>query len=58
MIYNAIKKRIIFTPQRIILADKFCEKLSRALVEEAAGTSVLVYMDETYCHQHHMPGKA
>ena len=55
---NAMKKRIIFTPQRIILADTFCEKVCRALVEEAAGTAVLVYMDETYCHQHHMPGKA
>ena len=50
--------RIVFTPQRIHLADTFCEKIVKALREEAAGESVLVYMDETYCHQHHMPSKA
>ena len=50
--------RVVFTPQRISLADDFCEKLVKALEEEASGESVLVYMDETYCHQHHMPVKA
>lgn len=52
------KTRLVFTPQRIALADSFCEKLYTALQEEAAGTAVLVYMDETFCHQHHMPSKA
>ena len=50
--------RIVFTPQRITLADDFCRNLFRALGEEAAGEAVLVYMDETYCHQHHMPANA
>ena len=52
------KTRLVFTPQRIALADEFCVKICKALDEEAAGTSVLVYMDETFCHQHHMPSKA
>lgn len=51
-------KRIVFTAHRIQLADEFCEKIIAALTEEAAGRCVLVYMDETYCHQHHMPGRA
>lgn len=52
------KTRLVFTPQRILLADDFCVKTCAALEEEAAGDAVLVYMDETYCHQHHMPSKA
>ena len=51
---SAIRKRLVFTPQRILLADEFCHKLVRALGEQAADTAVLVYMDETYCHQNHM----
>ena len=50
--------RIVFTPQRIHLADNFCVKIVKGLEEEAAGTAVMVYEDETYCHQHHMPAKA
>ena len=52
------KRRLVFTSQRIALADAFCVKLCKGLDEQAAGESVLVYMDETYCHQHHMPSKA
>ena len=55
---TTLGKRLIFTPQRIILADTFCEKLYSALIEEREGNAVIVYMDETYCHQHHMPSRA
>ena len=55
---TTLGKRLIFTPQRIILADNFCEKIHAALGEERAGRAVVAYMDETFCHQHHMPSKA
>ena len=55
---STMGKRIVFTPHRIKLADEFCVKLHAALIEEAEGRAILVYMDETYCHQHHMPGRA
>ena len=57
---SARGSRLVFTPQRIRihLADTFCKLIYRALAEEAAGEAVLVYQDETYCHQHHMPVKA
>lgn len=49
---SARGSRLVFTPQRIHLADTFCKLIYRALAEEAAGEAVLVYQDETYCHQH------
>ena len=45
---SVIKKRLIFTLHRILLADEFCKTLYRALQQEEAGRTVLIYMDETY----------
>ena len=50
-------RRIVFSPARVQLAFKFVSHLDRALKEERAGTAILGYMDETYCHLCHLPGK-
>lgn len=54
---TVMKKRIVFTEERIRRADSFCTDLYHALQEEAAGRAVIVYMDESYCHQQHTPPK-
>lgn len=50
-------KRIVFSPERTQSAFKFVGKLDGALKEERAGTAIVIYMDETYCHLQHVPGK-
>ena len=52
-----LKRRIIFSPERTQLGIEFCRNLDTALKAERAGTGIVVYMDETYCHLHHLPGK-
>ena len=52
-----LKSRLVFTEGRNKLGVQFCLSLDQALKEQAAGTAVLVYMDETYCHTNHMPSK-
>ena len=50
-------RRIVFSPERVQLAFTFVGKMDRALKEERAGTALVGYMDETYCHLSHLPGK-
>ena len=52
-----LKSRLVFTEGRNKLGIEFCKDLDKALKEEAAGTAVLVYLHETYCHTNHMPPK-
>ena len=53
---NKILKKL--TPKRRRRIRRYIIELSRALQLEKAGTYVIVYMDETYCHQHHAPKRA
>ena len=55
---TVVNKRIVFSQARIKVADCFCRDLAEAMREESAGRCVIVYMDESYCHQNHMPSKA
>ena len=50
-------KRLVFSPERTQQAFKFCGKMDYALKEERAGRAIIIYMDETYCHLQHVPGK-
>lgn len=52
-----LKSRLIFSEGRTKLGVQFVNDLDHALKEEKAGRAVIVYLDETYCHTNHMPGK-
>ena len=54
---TALKKRIVFTQKRLVLADVFVTELDSAIKLQSAGEVILVYMDETYVHTNHMPSK-
>ena len=47
------RPKIVFTPARKRSALIFCRDYDLALKLEAAGTHVIVYMDESYCHVNH-----
>ena len=40
-----------------MLGVNFVQDIDHALKEQAAGRAIIVYMDESYCHTNHMPGK-
>ena len=52
-----LKSRLIFSEGRTALGVDFVQDMDHALKEQAAGRAIIVYMDETYCHLNHMPGK-
>ena len=57
--YNRVQKVMKkLTPKRRRRLRRYLMELSTALRLEAEGTHVIVYMDETYCHQHHAPARA
>ena len=47
----------MFSPHHTQLAFTIVGQLDRALKEERAGTAIVTYMDETYCHLNHLPVK-
>ena len=51
------KRKIQFTAARKRCTINFCRKLDHALKLEAAGTHVIVMMDESYIHLNHRPGR-
>ena len=50
---NAGKPRLIYTPARRRTAIVFCSKYDQALKLQRAGTHIIVWMDESYCHCNH-----
>ena len=50
---NAGKSRIIFTAARTRSGIVFCKEYDSALKLQAAGTHIIVYTDESYCHGNH-----
>ena len=52
-----LKRRLVFAEGRTKLGIQFCLDYDHALKEERAGRAVIVRMDETYCHTHHMPSR-
>ena len=51
---NAGKPKIVFTAARRRSAIEFCINLDEAIKLERAGTHIIVFMDESYCHSNHM----
>ena len=51
------KRRIEFTAARKRATIIFCQKLDAAIKLEAAGTHVIVMMDESYIHLNHRPSE-
>ena len=54
---TAFKKRIVFTEGRIKTADFFVTQLDEVLKMQRDGDVIVVYMDESYVHNNHMPSK-
>ena len=52
-----LKRRIVFSAERRKLGIEFCKLLDGAIRLERRGEAIIIYMDETYCHLHHLPGK-
>ena len=50
-------RRIVFSEERTDLGIDFCRHLDRALKLEERGDAIIIYMDESYCHLQHLPGK-
>ena len=51
-----LKRRIIFSEERTHAGIEFCRKIDLTLKAERAGEAIVVYMDDTYYHLHHLPG--
>ena len=47
------KAKIAFTPARRRATMIYCKDFDAALKLQAAGTHIIVYMDESYCHVNH-----
>lgn len=50
-------RRIVFSKERTELGIIFCRELDAALKLEQRGDAIIIYMDESYCHLQHLPGK-
>ena len=51
-----ISQAAAHTPRRINQIRHFLLQYDRVLKEQAAGRAIIVYMDESYCHQNHYRG--
>ena len=54
---TVLKKRVVFSPERLGTADIFVTNLDEALKLQEAGYVIIVYMDESYVHTNHKPSK-
>ena len=50
---NVGKAKLVFSPARTRSAIEFCKFYDGALKLQRAGTHIIVYMDESYCHGNH-----
>ncbi|GMI44777.1 hypothetical protein TrCOL_g6844 [Triparma columacea] len=49
--FGALRNRYTMTPSKIERVEDFLKDFNQAIVDQAAGKCIIVYMDETYCHK-------
>ena len=56
--YRTVSKRkLVFSAERLDKCRTFCRKLHAARGEELRGDAVIVFQDESCCHQHYTPNR-